>query len=151
MGFDLYGLAAKSKKGEYFRNNIWWWYPLAEYVLAKVDIPDAEAQDWHYNNGTHVSQETALYIADTLDCLITGGHTAWFEKEYKRRLAALPDEVCDICQGAGVRDDEYVKGTCNGCDGKGRVKNWMRNYPFTVENVKEFARFCRESGGFEIW
>jgi hypothetical protein len=151
MGFDLYGLAAKSKKGEYFRNNVWFWRPLAEYVLDNADIPDSEARDWDYNNGTQVSQETAIRIADMLDCLITGGHTGWYEEEYRARLAALPDEVCRICKGTGVRDDVYVKGTCNGCAGQGRVKNWMRNYPSTVENVQEFAKFCRESGGFEIW
>ena len=25
------------------------------------------------------------------------------------------------------------------------------SYPFDVENVEEFALFCIESGGFEIW
>ena len=30
-------------------------------------------------------------------------------------------------------------------------RNWDDSYPFSVENVEEFAHFCMESGGFEIW
>jgi hypothetical protein len=29
MGMDVYGKEPKSDKGEYFRNNVWWWRPLA--------------------------------------------------------------------------------------------------------------------------
>jgi hypothetical protein len=39
MGFDVYGKSARSEKGEYFRNNVWWWRPLAEYVLETVEMP----------------------------------------------------------------------------------------------------------------
>ena len=28
---------------------------------------------------------------------------------------------------------------------------FAKNYPFDVDNVREFANFCIESGGFEIW
>ena len=28
---------------------------------------------------------------------------------------------------------------------------FFSQYPFSEENVKEFALFCKESGGFEIW
>jgi hypothetical protein len=150
MGFDLYGLKATSEKGAYFRNNIWWWRPLAGYVLENVDIPEAQAKHWQYNDGITVSEKLTLRIADTLEKLIAQGQTQQYEQEYKQALAALPDEVCVICKGQGVRNDEYVKGTCNGCNGTGRVPNFMKHYPFDVENVKEFAQFCRDSGGFTI-
>ena len=29
-------------------------------------------------------------------------------------------------------------------------ENWAASYPFYAENVKNFAEFCQESGGFEI-
>ena len=29
-------------------------------------------------------------------------------------------------------------------------KKWEANYPFSVENVKEFEAFCEQSGGFII-
>ena len=28
---------------------------------------------------------------------------------------------------------------------------YFANYPFNTDNVKRFASFCKESGGFEIW
>ena len=150
MGFDIYGLAARSKKGEYFRNNVWWWRPLAEYVLGRVDVPREEARHWDSNDRQEVSARTALLIADTLDRLIASGETARYEREYRRQLKALPLQECDVCGGSGERHDEIVDGRCNGCDGRGQVKNWSCHYPFSVENVREFAEFCRESGGFQI-
>ena len=33
MGMDVYGRRPKSERGEYFRNNIWWWHPLADFIL----------------------------------------------------------------------------------------------------------------------
>ena len=28
--------------------------------------------------------------------------------------------------------------------------DWNKSYPFSVENVEYFAKFCLESGGFQI-
>ena len=36
MGMDVFGLAPKEEKGEYFRNNVWWWRPLWDFV-AQID------------------------------------------------------------------------------------------------------------------
>jgi hypothetical protein len=41
-------------------------------------------------------------------------------------------------------------GWCNGCDGVGTQEAWDLSYPFSVENVEEFARFLSECGGFSI-
>ena len=35
--------------------------------------------------------------------------------------------------------------------GIGKVDSFGTHYPFSADNVKEFAEFCEESGGFEIW
>ena len=32
-------------------------------------------------------------------------------------------------------------GTCNGCGGEGKVASWEASYPFSAENVQEFAEF----------
>jgi hypothetical protein len=29
-------------------------------------------------------------------------------------------------------------------------ENWEASYPFDEDNIKDFAIFCRQSGGFEI-
>ena len=54
-------------------------------------------------------------------------------------------------KASGVRDDENVKGECNGCSGTGEKENFAKHYPFDEENVKEFRDFVRDSGGFEIF
>ena len=150
MGFDLYGVKAKSEKGEYFRNNVWWWRPLAKYVLRHVEVPEEVAKHWEYNDGIEVKEKLAITIADTLDKLIKDGQTARYEKGYRAWQESLPLEECDICEGTGQRDDAFVQGKCNACEGAGKRQAWATNYPFEVDNVKEFADFCRESGGFRI-
>jgi hypothetical protein len=64
MGFDVYGLSPKSEKGKYFRNSVWWWKPLARFILENCDVPEEEAEDWGTNDGQEVSALTADHIAD---------------------------------------------------------------------------------------
>ena len=33
MGMDVFGNNPRNKEGEYFRNNVWWWRPLADFIL----------------------------------------------------------------------------------------------------------------------
>ncbi len=63
-------------------------------------------------------------------------------------------EPCTICGATGKRAEPPQTGPgtlpSNGCDSSGRVLNFATHYPFDLENVREFARFLRASGGFEI-
>jgi hypothetical protein len=147
MGFDLFGVTPTSVQGQRFRNNVWYWRPLADYVVQQCCI---DPNGWFHNGGHSVSEEQARAIAAMLDRLLSSGQVKAYEADYTERLAKLPDEQCDICVGTGVRSDEIVCGTCNACRGKGSVPAWARNYPFSEENVREFAEFCRYSGGFTI-
>ena len=151
MGFDLYGNKAKSEKGEYFRNNIWWWRPLANYILDTIEIPENDPDGWHMNGGYKISARSAEKIAKVLEERISAGDVKKFEREYREALSCLPKEQCGICNGTGRRNDERVSGKCNACDGSGKCEAWQTNYPFSEENVKEFAEFCKESGGFKIY
>ena len=103
MSFDVYGVKAKSERGDCFKNNRGWWMELAGYVLENIEMPEEEG--WAYNDGQYVCEADALKIADTLDRLIAEGHTAEYESKHKA---------------------------------------------FSVENVKDFAEFCRNSGEFVI-
>ena len=29
--------------------------------------------------------------------------------------------------------------------------DWDKSYPFSEDNVRKFANFCANSGGFQIW
>ena len=158
MGFDLYGRNKNSKVGEYFRNNVWWWRPLAEYVLDVCsDVMDSdESEHWGSNSGKEVSGETATAIADRLDLLIKSGATKRFEQKYMEEIKATPDVICTLCNGTGDRKDleppSWKKkcGGCNGCSGTGKVRPFSAQYPFSADNVQSFSKFCRASDGFSI-
>ena len=150
MGFDVFGEEPDAEVGKYFRNNVWWWRPLWEYVVDNCGLTSEQVTAGLSNDGVLIDKSTAERIAKTLKGLIEQGLTKKFEVEYMKMLDELPDEVCDLCGGTGVRNDEIVKGTCNKCDGKGKVRPFDTWYPFSEENVKNFAEFCEHSGGFRI-
>jgi hypothetical protein len=151
MGFDVYGLSPKSEKGKYFRNSVWWWKPLARFILENCDVQEEEAEDWGTNDGQEVSALTADHIADRLDMLLKSGAVKEYELEREKRINSLPDVECNFCDGTGYRNDLNMGEICNRCKGKGIARPWETIYPFSEDNVKGFMEFCRESGGFEIW
>ncbi len=104
--------------GIYFRNNVWWWRPLWDYVYEVCpDIlgDNARYHGGHSNGGTEFTNDEAKEIADKLLQEIDEGNTEAYQKLYEIR----------------TEDDEF-------------------NYPFDVDNVKAFADFCKDSGGFSI-
>jgi DnaJ-class molecular chaperone len=153
MGFDVHGKKPTKSNGDYFRNNSWWWRPLAAYVLcyAGDQLEEKEKQYWSTNDGQEVSPESAENLGKKLLELVETGHTKEYAEQYSRTLQNIPDEKCWLCDGTGKRNDMIVQGTCNGCGGKGVRRPMATCYPFSVENVKEFAEFCIASGGFEIY
>ena len=80
-----------------------------------------------------------------LQHLISQRETQKYADEYAKRLKELPSEECRACSGTGRRN-----GTCNLCHGEGKRESWDKSYPFSVDNVEDFAKFCIESGGFSI-
>jgi len=152
MGFDLFGRNAKVDKGEYFRNNVWWWRPLWDYVCEVCEdiLTEEDIEAGGFNDCHEIDEDKASRIAQRLFELIEEGYVEKYSRNHKKSLKELPDEVCEFCSGTGKRNDRFVKGQCNACKGKGEVRPFQTNYPFDIENVKEFAEFCRDSGGFEI-
>lgn len=149
MGMDVYGKNATSEKGHYFRNNVWWWRPLWDYCCA-VSFVAQQVENGHSNDGDGLDADDSRTLSETLWAEIDSGRTLAYEKAYNDRLAAMPDEECEHCHGTGKRFDAYVQGDCNGCEGKGSKRPFATWYPFTVENVREFAEFLKDCGGFRI-
>ena len=158
MGFDLNGLKPNAEIGIYFRNNAWWWRPLASYVLSICDdiFLEGETDYWQSNDGQKVSAGTANKIAERLNNFIELGKVKRYTEKYENERKAFPQKVCQLCEGTGDRKDlepPEWKAHCNGCNaclGTGKVDDTSALYPFSEENVKEFAKFCETSGGFEI-
>jgi len=146
MGFDLSGVSPKTEKGEYFRNNVWWWRPLWNYCLEEKLITQEDFDRGSYNDGYLINEEQATRIGIRLMHLVGQGKTKKYEKDYKEYLKSMPKVKCKYCKGTGKRDD--IK--CNACE-NGLAEPWEKSYPFNTENVEEFAQFCINSGGFQIW
>ena len=142
----------RDNPGRYFRNNVWWWRPLWTYVCFICDdvLNDEDQEKGHSNSGHQINEKKAEVIASRLNLYIENGEAEYFAKERQAALDAEPDEDCELCNATGKRNDEHVKGECNGCQGKGTRRPWNNNYPFDIDNLKEFAKFCEQSGGFEI-
>ncbi len=173
MGMDITGNNPTTKKGEYFRNNVWWWRPLADFCINRyADEVGFDGEGWHYNDGNGLNAEQAEQLARLIRADLDDGSVALYEKKYNEMRADLPRQVCSICDGAGIRTDEVgvdmgqptkelkpevqiltgrTHGWCNGCDGVGSTEHWLAGYPFEVSNVQEFCDFLEGCGGFSIW
>ena len=119
--------------GVYFRNNVWWWRPLWSYVCNVCDdiLDDGDCEAGNWNDGKLISEDKSTMIAERLDSLIADGEVK--KKEVSYEASRLEDEENN--KGKKIGDEGY---------------KWSASYPFDADNLKEFSRFCRESGGFSI-
>jgi hypothetical protein len=155
-------------KGVYFRNNVWWWRRLAEYVLKHTKCVDEQDFDkWHENGGHEVDAETAEQIANQLEHLIKTGHAQKYEEEIKaeikkaeehnskveQMLSELRLEVAKIVgedKAEKLAPRDYPEPLNKKWWEITNQTNYSANYPFSIDNVKEFIEFARNSGGFRI-
>ena len=155
----------KEVVGDYFRNNVWWWRPLANYVIQFTGCIDENDQvAWNENGGHEVDDQTAKQIHNQLKVLIESGHTKKFEDDYeKERLKAekhndkVEKELEKFCKSVekklgktNLAPMDFPKKDHDEWERIYHKRKWNASYPFSVENVKEFAEFCRFSGGFKI-
>jgi len=109
--------------GVYFRNNVWSWRPLWHFVSSVCGniLTEKDIGSGTYNDGHRICKTKANRIARRLFKLIRKGDVKAYESAYRRHQDSLNDD------------------------------NWDKSYPFSEDNVREFANFCLNSGGFEIW
>lgn len=170
MGMDVYGDKPTKKVGEYFRNNVWWWRPLWNYCLEMHPDIAGKVKDGHSNSGDGLNAEDALKLGMLLRQDVDSGFVNKYAQEYKQYVDNLPLESCYICNGSGSLKITAVQNLvdsllvssktqestqsqekkCGKCDGSGKSESWMKSYPFSVDNVREFSEFCIYSGGFSI-
>ena len=131
MGFDIHGLNHKSEAGEYFRNNVWGWRPLWQYVCEQSqDILTKEEQvAGETNDGYRISAEKAQVISKRLFTLLKNGSVRKYARERQKRLDKLPDKRCDVCKGTG----KLQKDPCHNCNGTGQARPWDTFYGFDEE------------------
>jgi hypothetical protein len=172
MGMDVYGKNPKSETGRYFRRNVWGWRPLWDYVSNQHPEIAELVEHGYTNDGDGLGARNAKKLAKLLMDDFTSGKVAQYVAERNSALAELPFEECNLCDSTGIRTDEVGvkmempkraltpeisiivgrdKGWCNGCNGVGKTENFLTSYSLDEEDVKEFAEFLMDSGGFEIY
>ena len=143
--------------GTYFRNNVWWWRPLWNFVCAICSniLTEKDMNAGAYNDGHKISKTKANKIASKLYAMINNGQVKEYEEGYKKNLASLEQVDCSICDATGKRQEPPKAGAgdvkCNGCNGTGKKDDWEKSYPFSEDNVRQFTNFCANSGGFRIY
>jgi len=166
MGFDLYSLGNhKSSKGEYFRNNVWWWRRLADFVCEHTGcVEEKDKGEWQMNSGHRVSGDLAKQIANQLRTLIKNGtvEKAIKEVEEETKKAEINNNQVDklhqmlrskVEQEVGNKNlapADYPEEDHKTWEWIQKKYNYGSSYPFTKENVEEFIEFCEESNGFTI-
>ena len=108
--------------GHYFRNNVWFWRPLWDFVCKNCSdiLSEKNMIGGHYNDGHKISKTKATRIGKRLKKLLRDGSA----KDYER-----------------LTNSEF--------DSDGNKQEV--SYPFYADNVEEFAEFCINSGGFLIY
>ena len=112
-----------STDGAYFRNNVWFWRPLWNFVSKCCNdiLTEKDIEHGYYNDGHKISKTKSKRMASRLRQFFKDGSIASYETWYTRQISQLKEG------------------------------DWNKNYPFSIQNIKEFERFCEHSGGFEIW
>ena len=136
--------------GYYYRNNCWWWRPLWNYCYDIADdiISEDVFTDGHHNSGAGLDDKGAKLLGNRLLQQIREGKTIQYQASYQQYLDDLPDDDCMRCNNNNHGNNK--KKECTNCNKTGKSTNFNKHYPFDIDNVKEFAEFCIQSGGFEI-
>ena len=113
----------EENSGVEFRNNVWSWRPLWHFVSSVCEsiLTRTDIESGSYNDGHKICKTKANRIASRLFKLIRNGDVKSYESAYRKHQGSLHKD------------------------------NWDKSYPFSEDNVREFANFCLNSGGFQIW
>jgi len=151
--------------GVYFRNNVWWWRPLWLYVCISCEdiLTEKDVEKGSWNDGHKISKTKSLKIAARLRARINSGdvfdyydrHQKEYNeaKEHNQKLEILIDLLRDRVkeQHGDIVPANYPEPHRTDWDNLQSQKKWAADYPFDTDNVKEFAEFCEQSGGFNIY
>jgi hypothetical protein len=172
MGMDVFGAAPSAPVGEYFRNNIWFWNPLWTYIVTNhSSLLPGDPNHGFYNDGYGLNKDEAFALGAALLSDIKDGHVQQYKEKFDETLSRVELIECAFCDGTGIRTDSVgvehnmpeqeldeliqlvtgrERGWCNSCRGLGKSEPHITSYSFDIENVREFAMFLINCGGFSI-
>ena len=152
--------------GAYFRNNVWWWRPLWDFVCDNCQdiLTEKDMNGGCYNDNHIISRRKAEAIAIRLEDVIESDETKMWIKEHEnnmeiakrnnKQMEAELEELKQIVVAETGNPDVYpniypdkFKKKHEEIYGK---RDWRGSYPFAKDNVERFIKFARQSGGFSI-
>jgi len=151
--------------GVYFRNNCWWWRPLAYFITEHCDWLTTEQNErLQDNSGFEFSPDEAGTIADTLQKKVDDGTAEEDEVRNKEEMAlaekwnkginkqqdALGEQAKKETGNAKLVPYDYPEHFKKKWDDLQDQIDRKAHYPFKEENVKRFIKFLRECGGFQV-
>ncbi len=87
MGMDLIGANPTTKKGEYFRNNVWWWHPLWDYCSFIAPEICNKVTHAHSNDGDGLDKNDSKKLAKLLNESLKDGTANKYISERNKRIA----------------------------------------------------------------
>tara|TARA_R100001509_G_scaffold151052_1_gene110289 strand:- start:250 stop:870 length:621 start_codon:yes stop_codon:yes gene_type:complete len=152
--------------GAYFRNNVWWWRPLWSFVCENCEdiLTEKDMNNGCYNDAHIISRRKAEAIAVRLEEVIESEETKMWIKEHEDNLqqakrnnkqveAELKElkKLVEVETGnpdiyPAIYPDKFKKKYDEIYD----RRDWASSYPFSKDNVINFIKFARQSGGFSI-
>lgn len=143
MGFDIVGIEPKNKKGEHFRNNIWWWPRLWDFCCHVAGcVTEQEQRRGHHNCGLVIEGEKHERLVRGLKKALEakGAHALWIAQteNYASERSELIKRLFEKIEVAAAKSGAMMKP--QECA-----------YPFSWENVQEFFEFAKSNRGFKIY
>ena len=151
--------------GIYFRNNVWWWRPLADLVEKLCFfLDDKEKEHLHHNGGYQYDEATAHRIADALEAFVKSSvakrtviahnkarkKAEAHNKKVSLKLKALDMDAIARTGNKKIAPCDYPKDLHDKWENIYREHDHTASYPFSLKNVKEFVKFLRQCGGFSV-
>lgn len=94
---DVYGLKPKTEKGEYFRNNVWWWHPLWDFCEYLAPEIASKVKLAHENSGDGLNASDSRKLGFHLKDSLANNKAESYIQLYYKSLESLPKEVCSCC------------------------------------------------------
>lgn len=145
--------------GYYFRSNWWGWRPIVFLVDAACQMNGlkVDTSSWHYNDGTGPETQTECdQIADALENVINKESSPL--KEDTDRIYVCMGSWC-TSEGYSVENDieeelnnQYVPGevlTSSVIASNGQMV--QSSHSSSLGHVKNFIKFLRNCGGFQVY
>ena len=109
--------------GDYFRNNVWWWRPLWDFVCNSCDdfLSEKDIEKGFYNDDRKISKTKSLKIAKRLSKLIADGTVDNLE-----RASTLAIERAEVHNKEVRIEMDTISNVCKEKHGKDLVP---ANYP----------------------